>query len=51
MKEKLTNATLFIGTIVLSLVALEVGLRAYHGEWEYTNFSIPAAEQVRLSYL
>jgi hypothetical protein len=41
MKEKLTNATLFIGTIVLSLVALEVGLRAYHGEWEYTNFRFP----------
>jgi lysophospholipase L1-like esterase len=41
MKEKLTNATLFIGTIVLSLLALEVGLRAYHGEWEYTNFRFP----------
>jgi hypothetical protein len=38
MKEKLTNATLFIVAIVLSLLALEVGLRAYHGEWEYTNF-------------
>jgi hypothetical protein len=41
MKEKLTNATLFIVTIVLSLLALEVGLRAYHGEWEYTNFRFP----------
>jgi hypothetical protein len=41
MKEKLTNATLFIVTIVLSLLAVEVGLRAYHGEWEYTNFRFP----------
>jgi hypothetical protein len=38
MKEKLVNAALFIATIIFSLLAFEVGLRAYHGEWEYVNF-------------
>jgi hypothetical protein len=38
MKEKLINAALFMATIIFSLLALEVGLRAYHGEWEYVNF-------------
>jgi hypothetical protein len=38
MKEKLVNAALFIATIIFSLLALEVGLRAYHGEWEFVNF-------------
>jgi hypothetical protein len=41
VKEKLTNAALFMMTIVLSILALEVGLRAYHGEWEYKNFRFP----------
>jgi hypothetical protein len=41
MKEKLTNAALFMATIIFSLLALEVGLRAYHGEWEYANFRYP----------
>jgi hypothetical protein len=38
MKEKLINAALFMATIIFSLLALEIGLRAYHGEWEYVNF-------------
>jgi len=41
MKEKLVNVGLIIVTIVLSLLALEGGLRAYHGEWGYTNFRFP----------
>jgi hypothetical protein len=41
MKGKLVNAALFVATIIFSLLALEVGLRAYHGEWEYTNFRFP----------
>jgi hypothetical protein len=41
MKQKLVNPALFIATIVLSLLALEVGLRAYHGEWGYANFRFP----------
>ena len=38
MKGKLINAALLIASVIFSLVALEVGLRAYHGEWEYINF-------------
>jgi hypothetical protein len=41
MNEKLVNAALIIVTIVLSLLALEGGLRAYHGEWGYANFRFP----------
>jgi hypothetical protein len=41
MKEKLVNAALLIGSIIFSLSAFEVGLRAYQGEWEYTNFRFP----------
>jgi hypothetical protein len=41
MKKKLINATLFVVTIIFSLLVLEVGLRAYHGEWEYINFRFP----------
>jgi hypothetical protein len=41
MKETLANAALFIVTVVLSILALEVGLRAYHGEWGYQNFRFP----------
>jgi hypothetical protein len=37
MKEKLVNAALFIATIIFSLLAIEVGLRAYHGEWAFEN--------------
>jgi hypothetical protein len=38
MKGKIVNAVLFTGTIIFSLFALEVGLRAYHGEWSFENF-------------
>jgi hypothetical protein len=41
MKGKLVNAALFVATIIFSLLALEVGLRAYHGEWGYSNFRFP----------
>ena len=48
MKEKLTNAALFIGTIIFTLLVLEVGLRAYHGEWGYANFRFP--QQNKFNY-
>jgi lysophospholipase L1-like esterase len=38
MKEKLVNPVLLVASIIFCLLALEVGLRAYHGEWKYTNF-------------
>jgi hypothetical protein len=38
MKEKLVNSTLFVATIILVLSGIEVGLRAYHGEWRFENF-------------
>ncbi|MBV8505940.1 MAG: hypothetical protein JOZ11_09050 [Alphaproteobacteria bacterium] len=41
MKEKLVNAALLIASLILALVAFEVGLRAYHGEWEYRNYRSP----------
>jgi hypothetical protein len=41
LREKLANTTLFIATIIFTLVALEIGLRVYHREWEYTNFRFP----------
>ena len=45
MKEKLINTSLFIGTVIFTLLALEIGLRAYHGEWEFTNFRFPQANK------
>jgi hypothetical protein len=41
MKEKLVNLTLLIASVILLLLVLEVGLRAYHGKWEYKNLRIP----------
>jgi hypothetical protein len=41
MRDKLINAALLISTIIFSLVVLEIGLRIYHGEWDYTNFRYP----------
>jgi hypothetical protein len=38
MKGKLVNAALFVATIIFSLLAFEVGLRAYHSAWGYENF-------------
>jgi hypothetical protein len=41
MKEPVKNAALVITAIIFSLLALEVGLRTYHGEWTFTNFRFP----------
>jgi hypothetical protein len=41
MKSKLVNVALFIGSIILSLVALEIALRFYLNEWEFTNYRHP----------
>lgn len=41
MKSKLVNSALFIGSIILSLVAFEIALRFYHNEWEFTNYRHP----------
>ena len=41
MKKNLIDAGLFVTTMILSLLALEIGLRAYHSEWEFTNFRYP----------
>jgi hypothetical protein len=38
MKGKIVNAALFVGTIIFSLLALELGLRAYHDDWRFENF-------------
>jgi hypothetical protein len=38
MKEKFVNTALFLATIIFSLLAIEVGLRAYHGAWTFENF-------------
>ena len=45
MKEKLNNAALFLAAIILSLLTLEISLRAYHGEWQYVNFRFPQENQ------
>jgi hypothetical protein len=45
MKEKLINAGLLIGTMILCLLALEIGLRVYHGEWGFANFRFPQANK------
>ena len=37
-KERLVNTALIITSVIFSLLALEVGLRAYKGEWTYINF-------------
>jgi hypothetical protein len=43
MKDKLVNAILLLASIMFSLLVLEIGLRAYHGNWEYKNLRIPYA--------
>ena len=45
MKGKLANIALFFGSIILVLLVIEVTLRAYHGEWRYTNFRFPYANK------
>jgi hypothetical protein len=46
MKEKLVNAGLLITSVILSLLAFEIGLRAYHGGWHY-KLPIPGGHLVR----
>jgi hypothetical protein len=41
MKGKLVNVALLIGSVIFSLLAIEIGLRAYKGEWRYINFRFP----------
>jgi hypothetical protein len=41
MREKITNAALFIAAIIFSLIVLEIGSRIHHSEWGYTNFRYP----------
>ncbi|MBV8505934.1 MAG: hypothetical protein JOZ11_09020 [Alphaproteobacteria bacterium] len=41
MKQKLVSAALLVATVIFSLVALEVGLRAYTGQWNYVNLRTP----------
>jgi hypothetical protein len=41
MREKLFNTALVMASVMSSLLALEVLLRAYKGEWEYINFRFP----------
>jgi lysophospholipase L1-like esterase len=50
MKTKLINAALFITSIIFSLIAFEICLRAYHGEWGYTNFRLPQIDYVNRDY-
>jgi hypothetical protein len=50
MKGKLINATLLVATIFFSLLTLEISLRAYHGEWRYTNFRLPQIDYVNRDY-
>jgi hypothetical protein len=45
MKEPVKNAALVITAVIFSLIALEVGLRTYHGEWTFTNFRFPQADK------
>jgi hypothetical protein len=40
-REKLANIALLVATIIFSLFFLEIGLRIYHGNWEYVNFRYP----------
>ena len=49
MKEKLFYAVVPIISIIFSLLAFEVGLRAYHGEWEYKNFRFPEGLLTRVA--
>ena len=42
MKGRRVNAVVPIASIILSLLAIEVGLRAYTGRWEYDNLRDPS---------
>ena len=50
MKEKLFYVAVPIISIIFSLLALEVALRAYHGNWEFTNFRYPPPTKSRFGY-
>jgi hypothetical protein len=41
MKGKLVNVALLVGSVIFSLLVLEMGLRAYKGEWRHINFRFP----------
>jgi hypothetical protein len=41
LKKNLVNVVLLVASVIFSLLALEVGLRAYHNEWQYLNFRFP----------
>jgi len=42
IKQKLVNAALLAASIILSLLALEFGLRVYTGHWGYENLRYPS---------
>jgi hypothetical protein len=39
-----------MASIAFCLLALEVGLRAYHGEWGYINFRFPQGDHIKEGY-
>jgi hypothetical protein len=41
MKGKLVNVALLIGSVIFTLLSIEIGLRAYKGEWRNINFRFP----------
>jgi hypothetical protein len=41
MKEKLVNVAVLIGSVIFTLLCLEIGLRTYKGEWRAINFRFP----------
>jgi hypothetical protein len=41
MKGKFVNIALLVGSVVFSLLSIEVGLRVYKGEWRHINFRFP----------
>jgi hypothetical protein len=43
MNNNLVNAVLLVTSIGFSFLFLEIGLRVYHGNWEFKNFRIPHA--------
>jgi hypothetical protein len=42
MKGKWVNVTVPVASVILSLLTIEVGLRAYTGGWEYENLRDPS---------
>jgi hypothetical protein len=48
--DKLINAGLLIVSSIFCLIALEFGLRAYHGQWGYINFRFPPGDHLKEGY-